>query len=615
MAYGPFNTGGSAPAGKGGTASDVSYDNTTSKLQAENTQDAIDELVEKIKNLAQTIDAVPSQNGSLTYTGNAQSPSWNSYNPDMLEIGGVTSGTDAGTYTATFTPKEGYQWSDGTTDAKEVTWTIGRASITTIPTQSGTLTYSGAAQSPSWSGYDADKMTLGGVISGTNAGSYNATFTPTANYQWSDGTTAAKTVAWSIGRAAIAATPAQSGSLTYSGSAQTPSWSNYDSTQLTIGGTTSGTNAGSYDATFTPTSNYAWSDGSTTAKTVAWTIAKAEGSLSLSLTSLSLPEDSLTGDVDVTRAGDGAVSASSSNTSVAAVNVSGTKITVTGKANGSATITVNVAAGTNHTAPSSKTFTVKVSILSASTSATSGVTYISGISGITQADLNRYAKAISNNSAITNETSTVYIDDGDNHYKISVGDTVTISVSGASYSVCIIGFNHDDLTNSTAYGTATATGKAGFSFQMVDCLATIYTMNSSNTNSGGWDSCALCTTLQSTIKNTIAAAWTGIMKNVNKKTSAGSQSKTINTTSDDLFLLSEIEIFGSTTNSAPGEGSQYAYYKAGNSKIKTVNGSANSWWERSPYVNNTLSFCFVFNGDASASDASRSWGVAFGFCV
>ena len=34
------------------------------------------------------------------------------------------------------------------------------------------------------------------------AGSYNATFTPFSNYQWSDGTTVAKTVAWSIGKAA-----------------------------------------------------------------------------------------------------------------------------------------------------------------------------------------------------------------------------------------------------------------------------------------------------------------------------------------------------------------------------------------------------------------------------
>lgn len=360
MAYGPFNTGGNAATGSGGAAANVSYDNTASKIEADNVQDAIDVVFDTLKKFALTIDTVPTQGGSLTYTGSAQSPTWNGYNPETLEIGGVTTGTNAGSYTATFTPKEGYQWNDGTTEAKEVTWTIGRATIAAIPSQSGTLTYSGSAQTPSWSNYDSTKMTLGGTTSGTNAGSYNATFTPGANYQWADGTTAAQTVAWSIGRAAIAATPAQSGSMTYTGEEQNPSWSDYDGTQLTIGGTTSGTNAGSYDATFTPTSNYAWSDGSTTAKTVAWTIAKAAGSLTLDKTTLALDDDTATGVITATRAGDGEVSAVSSNTGVATVSVSGNKITVTAKANGTATITIKVAAGTNHNAPTDKTCSVTV---------------------------------------------------------------------------------------------------------------------------------------------------------------------------------------------------------------------------------------------------------------
>ena len=72
----------------------------------------------------------------------------------------------------------------------------------------------------------------------------------------------------------ISAVPTQSTALTYSGSSQSPTWKNYDSSQLTIGGTTSGTNAGTYYATFTPKEGYCWSDGSTTAKSVSWTIGK-----------------------------------------------------------------------------------------------------------------------------------------------------------------------------------------------------------------------------------------------------------------------------------------------------------------------------------------------------
>ena len=158
----------------------------------------------------------------------------------------------------------------------------------------------------------------------------------------------------------IAAIPSQGESLTYTGQAQTPTFDDYNSAELTLDGTTSGTNAGSYNASFTPKSGYQWSDGTTTAKTVAWSIAKAAGSLSLNPTSLSLDGDSPTGSVTVTRAGDGAITATSSNPDIASVSVSGNKVNVTALDEGNVTVTVKVAAGTNHNAPANKTFTVNV---------------------------------------------------------------------------------------------------------------------------------------------------------------------------------------------------------------------------------------------------------------
>ena len=108
-----------------------------------------------------------------------------------------------------------------------------------------------------------------------------------------------------------------------------------------------------------------------------------------------------------------------------------------------------------------------------------------------------------------------------------------------------------------------------------------------------------------------------MLKAVNKLsgTGGGSSSGT-QTTSDKLFLLSGVEIFGKTSYSVAGEGSQYAYYAAGNSTIKKVNGSANAWWERSPRSGNTNIFCVVGNGGtAGTNDANNSYGVSFGFCV
>lgn len=258
------------------------------KAIADNAKSIAESASQAITDLTNTINSIPSQAGSLTYTGSAQTPIWNNFDDTKLDISGQTSGTDAGTYQAKFTPKDGFKWADETTSAKTVSWEIGRATIAT-PSQNESLTYTGSAQSPVWTGYEAEKMTIGGTNSATNAGTYGANFTPTANYKWADGTTAAKTV--------------------------------------------------------------------------NWTISKAAGSLSLNPTNMTLNNSTPTGKITVTRDGDGAITATSGSTGVATVSISGNTITVTGKSSGTAVITVKVAEGTNHTAPANKTCRVTVNFV------------------------------------------------------------------------------------------------------------------------------------------------------------------------------------------------------------------------------------------------------------
>ena len=119
-----------------------------------------------------------------------------------------------------------------------------------------------------------------------------------------------------------------------------------------------------------------------------------------------------------------------------------------------------------------------------------------------------------------------------------------------------------------------------------------------------------------TLLNQLSSDLKSVLKFVNKVTSVGNNSSGLETTSDKLFLLSEIEVFGATQYSYAGEGKQYEYYTAGNSTIKKVNGSANIWWERSPFSGGTNFFCYVnANGYAGGNIASYSGGVSFGFCV
>ena len=247
----------------------------------------------------------------------------------------------------------------------------------------------------------------------------------------------------------------------------------------------------------------------------------------------------------------------------------------------------------------------------------SGVSYINGLNGLEADVISMFSAAISNNSDITNETSVIYLDKGDIHRKVSIGDQVTLSLNGTNYAFDIIGFNHDTLTDANAYGKATATGKAGITFQMHDLFAMNYQMNSTNTNSGGWKSSAMRTSTMPLMKGYMPAAWKTAIKPVNKAsgTGGGSTSGT-ETVSDSCFLLAEIEVFGSATNSVSGEGTQYAYYKAGNSKVKNLDGYAYHWWERSPYSGNGNSFCLVYmNGEAIYSNPTMKPLVAFAFCV
>ena len=196
-----------------------------------------------------------------------------------------------------------------------------------------------------------------------------------------------------------------------------------------------------------------------------------------------------------------------------------------------------------------------------------------------------------------------------NYWK--VGDKKNITVNGVTYAAQIIGFDHDTLT--TADGSRT---KAGITFQLVDCMKTTYPMNSSNTNANGWKGSVMRTSTMATLLNQLSTDLKNVLKFVNKVSSVGNNSSGLETTSDKLFLLSEVEIFGSTQYSYAGEGKQYEYYSAGNSTVKKVNGSASFWWERSARSGNTDGFCSVGSGgDAHGSGASASNGVSFGFCV
>ena len=196
----------------------------------------------------------------------------------------------------------------------------------------------------------------------------------------------------------------------------------------------------------------------------------------------------------------------------------------------------------------------------------------------------------------------------------NVNDRRMINVDGKAYEFAIMGFDTHDAADASAYGRS----KVGITIGMVNCLDTTHNMNSSNTNSGGWGNpCGMKTWLNGLALDSDLASVITYGK-LPYCATYDSSTMSYDTTSK-LFLPSYAEIFGNESYSyepKAKEGSQFAYYANGGSKIKNVGSSASLWWLRSVNSYNSFSFCYVYSdGTAVMNYASSTFGVAPCFCV
>lgn len=274
-----------------------------------------------------------------------------------------------------------------------------------------------------------------------------------------------------------------------------------------------------------------------------------------------------------------------------------------------------------------------------------------------------YALTLSFVSAVLNDNDWATIkavsDKGEGANYWSIGDRKEVTLNGtvghltlSNYTTYafIIGFNHNqelEGSNRIHFQLAKTALSGGTDVCFCDSqyspdngwspvAAGYFVMNASGMNSGGWASSqmrtAICGTSLSSYSGTIIAvipaALRAALKSVTKYTDntasgGGSTASYITATTDYFFLLSEFEVFGSTSKANSNEKNkqaQYAYYSAGNSKIKYKhNGTSTAahWWLRSPFAINVNSFVNVYtNGTVTDYGAAYySLGFAPGFCV
>lgn len=242
-----------------------------------------------------------------------------------------------------------------------------------------------------------------------------------------------------------------------------------------------------------------------------------------------------------------------------------------------------------------------------------------------------------------------------------VGDSKTITLNGTvgtlaldnyQCKVYILGFDHNAEKEGQGISFGMLEGADGKQLCLADLSYDTFTtelmefsMNTTNTNAGGWKAAkmrktilgstdvengdATPNTIEHPATNTLMAALPAdlraVLKPLTKYTNnvgQSSEASAITTTIDYLPLMAEFEVFGVQTHANSNEKThqaQYEYYKSGNDKIKYIQfdvASAANWWLRSPNPSTSYGFCCVYtDGMVSNYGADYSLGVAPAFLV
>lgn len=200
----------------------------------------------------------------------------------------------------------------------------------------------------------------------------------------------------------------------------------------------------------------------------------------------------------------------------------------------------------------------------------------------------------------------------------------------------ILGFDHNkDVESGGAhalhigFGASALSGGAYIAYCDSQYNSTVsstgyFSMNVPNTNSGGWNSCQMKSTICPAFKNALPSDLQSNIRAVTKWQNNGN-STSGQSSSNEIWLLSEMEIFGSAqySNYAANQ-VQYDFYKgvtgwsaAPKIKYKDISTSAAvRWGERSAYPSSSNYFCLVATGgETSYSHANTSYGFAPCLCL
>ncbi len=179
----------------------------------------------------------------------------------------------------------------------------------------------------------------------------------------------------------------------------------------------------------------------------------------------------------------------------------------------------------------------------------------------------------------------------------NVGDTKPITLESLTYNAQIMDFDVYDVSDPVSYGRE----KAGIVFQCKEVVDLTYSSASAQVNINRWvEEGAECKELIPMIKYPKLASY-------NATTPTIYEAKGISP--------SEQEVFGTTTKENIAVGTQYAFYAAGNSKVKAnLSGTKRNWWTRSADKSYSTRYVYVNTSGAVASGSSSYYSSPV-FCI
>ena len=220
--------------------------------------------------------------------------------------------------------------------------------------------------------------------------------------------------------------------------------------------------------------------------------------------------------------------------------------------------------------------------------------------------------------AVQNNNTSVY----------NVGDTKSVTINGNNYIVRIANKSTAQNCSDTNYSETAC----GFVVEFADIVEQ-RAMNSTNTNVGGWPATEMWTYLNGTFYNNLPSDLQAAIKPTRVISGHGKNDSTNFTTTDNLYLLSGVEVFGSDDyDTAAGTTHQLEFYQGMEADAKTTwgaqaysrtykgyngsDGSTGYWWLRPANSSYSRSFRNVGYGTLYNSNAdSPNSGLAPAFRI